>query len=115
MKQPKRHAMRDLPADTFAKASLIGALEALEEQARWLVHYHPDLWQLDGIRNILCSIDFYEEAGRWSDDSEKRKTAMRLHPSGKNKDLTSPLESQPTHPPAATQPPEDTEGQGASR
>lgn len=115
MKQPNRYVVRQLPRNTFAKSSLIGALEALEEQVRWLVHYYPDMWQLDGLRNVLRTIDMLEQAGRWSDDSEKRKTAMAQHPSGKNRDLTSPLESQTTHPPAATQPPEFTEGQGASR
>ncbi len=113
MKQPKRTVKRQLPHSTFDKARLIGALEALEWQARWLVHYHPELWQLDGLRNVLRSIDDYEEAGRWSDDSEKRKTAMRLHPSGKNRHLTSPLESPNTHPSTATQPSEATERQGA--
>jgi len=115
MKQPKRHAVRQLPASSFAKSSLIGALEALEEHCRWLVHYHDELWELDGLRNVLRTIDMLQAAGRWSDDSEKRKTAMRLHPSGKNRDLTTLLESPTTHPPAATQPPESTEGQGASR
>ena len=120
MKQPKRHVVRQLPRNNFAKSSLIGALEALEEHARWLVHYHTELWELDGLRNVLRTIDILEQAGRWSDhgwndDSEKRETAMALHPSGKNRDLTSPLESQTTHPSAATQPPEFTEGQGVSR
>lgn len=115
MQQPKRHALRQLPQSHYAKSSLIGALEALEENCRWLVYYHPELWQLDGLRKVLRIIDKLEEAGRWSDDSEKRKNAMAQHPSGKNRDLTSPLESPNTHPPAATQPPEATEEQGAAR
>ena len=115
MRQPTRHVVRQLPRNNFAKSSLIGALEALEEHCRWLVHYHTELWELDGLRNVLRTIDMLEAAGRWSDDSEKRKTAMAQHPSGKNRDLTTLLESPTTHPPAATQPPEFTEGQGAER
>ncbi len=103
MKQPNRYVVRQLPRNTFAKSSLIGALEALEEQVRWLVHYYPDMWQLDGLRNVLRTIDELEQAGRWSDDSEKRKTAMA--PSKrKNQRLDKPLESHPTHPTATTTP-----------
>lgn len=115
MKQPNRYVVRQLPRNNFAKSALIGALESLEEQVRWLVHYYPDMWQLDGLRHLLRSIDELEQDGLWSDDTEKRKTAMAQHPSGKNRDLTTLLESPTTHPPAATQPPESTEGQGASR
>jgi len=104
MKQPNRYVVRQLPRNTFAKASLIGALEALEEQVRWLVHYYPDMWQLDGLRNLLRTIDELEEAGRWSDDSGKRKSAMRQHPSGKNRDLTSSLDSHLTSPTTTTTP-----------
>lgn len=104
MKQPNRYVVRQLPRNNFAKSSLIGALEALEEHVRWLVHYHPELWQLDGLRHFLRSIDELEQAGYWSDDSEKRKTAMSQHPSGKNRDLTSPVDSPTTHPTATTTP-----------
>ena len=113
MKQPNRYVVRQLPRNTFAKSSLIGALEALEEQVRWLVHYYPDMWQLDGLRNVLRTIDQLEEAGRWSDDSEKRKSAMAQHPSASSRPLTSPLDSPITYTPA-TEPPEGTEGRGAS-
>lgn len=104
MKQPNRYVTRQLPRNTFAKASLIGALEALEEQVRWLVHYYPEMWQLDGLRNLLRTIDELEEAGRWSDDSEKRKSAMAQHPSANNRDLTSSLDSHLTSPTTTTTP-----------
>ena len=104
MKQPHRYVVRQLPRDNFAKSNLIGALEALEEHVRWLVHYYPDMWQLDGLRNVLRSIDLFEEAGRWSDDSEKRKQAMSQHPSANSRDLTSPVDSPNTHPTATTTP-----------
>ena len=104
MRQPLPKVTRDLPRSTFAKASLIGALEALEWQARWLVHYHSEMWQLDCLRNVLRTIDELEAAGRWSDDSEKRKTAMAQHPSGKNRDLTSSLDSHLTSPTTTTTP-----------
>ena len=104
MKQPLPKVNRSLPRSTFDKASLIGALEALESHVRWLVHYHPELWQLDGLRHVLCTIDQLEAAGRWSDDSEKRKTAMAQHPSGKNRDLTSSLDSHLTSPTTTTTP-----------
>ena len=108
---------RPLP-DTFSKAaSLIGALEALETHCRWLCDTYPDVIHLDSLRNYLASIDTLEAAGRFSNDvTENRKTAMSQHPSGKNRDLTSPLDSPNIHPPAsATQPPEATEGLGADR
>jgi hypothetical protein len=99
----------------FDLAGLVGALEVLEHHARRLCHNYPDDYKIDGLRNVLCSIDELEAAGRFNTVvTEKRKTAMAQHPSGKNRDLTNPLEST-THTPAATQPPEATEGQGASR
>ena len=108
--------MRQLPTSYQAMARLLGALEALEHNCRWVADTYPDVYQLDSIRHYLQSIDTLEAAGRFSDCvTEKRKTAMAQHPSGKTRDLTSPLESPTTHPPAATQPPEGTEGQGAYR
>jgi hypothetical protein len=92
----------------------VGALEVLEHHARRLCHDEPDNYLLDGLRNILCSIDELEDAGRFGTVvTEKREQAMALHPSGKNRDLTSSLESPTTTPTTATQPPEATEGQGA--
>ena len=115
MKQPRPEVWRRLSTST-SYAGLVGALEVLEHHARRLCHNEPDNYLLDGLRNILSSIDELEDAGRFGTVvTEKRKTAMAQHPSGKQRDLTSPLESQTTHPPAATQPPEATEGQGASR
>ena len=108
--------MRQLPTSYQAMARLLGALEALEHNCRWVAEKYPDVYQLDSIRHYLQSIDTLEAAGRFSDCvTEKRKTAITLHPSGKNRDLTDLLESPNTHPPAATQPPEGTEGQGAAR
>jgi hypothetical protein len=115
MKQPRPEVWRRLSTST-SYAGLVGALEVLEHHARRLCHNEPDNYLLDGLRNILSSIDELEDAGRFGTVvTEKRETAMAQHPSGKQRDLTSPLESQTTHPPAATQPPEATEGQGASR
>jgi hypothetical protein len=115
MKQPRPEVWRRLSTST-SYAGLVGALEVLEHHARRLCHDEPDNYLLDGLRNILCSIDELEAAGRFGTVvTEKRETAMAQHPSGKNRDLTNPLESPTTHPPAATQPPETTEGQGASR
>jgi len=114
MKQPRPEVWRQLSTST-SYAGLVGALEVLEHHARRLCHNEPDNYLLDGLRNILCSIDELEDAGRFGTVvTEKRETAMAQHPSGKNRDLTNPLESLTTHPPA-TQPPEATEGQGASR
>ena len=114
MKQPRPEVWRRLSTST-SYAGLVGALEVLEHHARRLCHNEPDNYLLDGLRNILCSIDELEDAGRFGTVvTEKRETAMAQHPSGKNRDLTNPLESPTTHPPA-TQPPEATEGQGASR
>ena len=114
MKQPRPEVWRQLSTST-SYAGLVGALEVLEHHARRLCHNEPDNYLLDGLRNILCSIDELEDAGRFGTVvTEKRETAMAQHPSGKNRDLTNPLESPITHPPA-TQPPEATEGQGASR
>jgi len=115
MKQPRPEVWRRLSTST-SYAGLVGALEVLEHHARRLCHNEPDNYLLDGLRNILSSIDELEDAGRFGTVvTEKRETAMAQHPSAKQRDLTSPLESQTTHPPAATQPPEATEGQGASR
>jgi len=115
MKQPQPEVWRTVGTRTNY-AGLVGALEVLEHHARRLCHEYPDDYKFDGLRNILRSIDELEDAGRFGTVvTEKRKTAMAQHPSGKNRDLTSPLESHTTHPRAATQPPEATEGQGASR
>ena len=115
MKQPRPEVWRRLSTST-SYAGLVGALEVLEHHARRLCHNEPDNYLLNGLRNILCSIDELEDAGRFGTVvTEKRETAMAQHPSGKNRNLTNPLESQTTQPPAATQPPEATEGQGASR
>ena len=114
MKQPRPEVWRQLGTST-SYAGLVGALEVLEHHARRLCHDEPDNYLLDGLRNILCSIDELEAAGRFGTVvTEKRETAMSQHPSGNNRDLTNPLEST-THTPAATQPPEATEGHGASR
>jgi len=115
MKQPLPEVWRKL-ATASTYAGLVGALEVLEHHARRLCHEYPDDYRFDGLRNILCSVDELEAAGRFGTVvTENRKTAMALHPSGKNRDLTDLLESPTTHPPAATQPPEGTEGQGACR
>jgi len=115
MKQPRPEVWRRLSTSTNYPG-LVGALEVLEHHARRLCHEYPDDYRFDGLRNILRSIDELEDTGRFGTVvTEKRETAMAQHPSGKNRDLTSPLESHTTHPPAATQPPEATEGQGAGR
>jgi hypothetical protein len=86
-------------------AGLVGALEVLEHHARRLCHNEPDNYLLDGLRNILCSIDELEAAGRFNTVvTEKRETAMSQHPSGNSRDLTSPLDSPNTHPTATTTP-----------
>ena len=114
MKQPLPEVWRQLgTASTYA--GLVGALEVLEHHARRLCHDEPDNYLLDGLRNILCSIDELEAAGRFGTVvTDKREQAMSQHPSGKNRDLTSPLDSPNTHPTKpATQPSEATERQGA--
>jgi hypothetical protein len=104
MKQPLPEVWRQL-AKVGSYAGLAGALEVLEHHARRLCHEYPDDYRFDGLRNILCSIDELEAAGRFGTVvTEKRETAMAQHPSGKQRDLTDPLESQTTHPPAATTP-----------
>lgn len=114
MKQPRPEVWRRLGTST-SYAGLVGALEVLEHHARRLCHDEPDNYLLDGLRNILCSIDELEAAGRFGTVvTDKRKQAMSQHPSGKNRDLTSSLDSPNTHPTQpATQPSEATERQGA--
>jgi len=115
MKQPRPEVWRHVSASTNY-AGLVGALEVLEHHARRLCHDEPHSYMLDGLRNILCSIDELEAAGRFGTVvTEKRKTAMAQHPSGKNKDLTNPLESQTTHPPAATTPARQEPSGGSGR
>ena len=64
MKQPLPEVWRQLgTASTYA--GLVGALEVLEHSARRLCHNEPDNYLLDGLRNILCSIDDLEAAGRF--------------------------------------------------
>ena len=65
MKQPKRQVWRTLSRRTLATSGLVGALEVLEHHARRLCHDHPDNYLMDGLRNILCSIDELEDAGRF--------------------------------------------------
>jgi hypothetical protein len=114
MKQPRPEVWRTVGTST-SYAGLVGALEVLEHHARRLCHNHPDDYLLDGLRNILCSIDELEAAGRFGTVvTDKREQAMSQHPSGKNRDLTSPLDSPNTHPTQpVTQPSEATERQGA--
>ena len=115
MKQPLPEVWRKLGTST-TYAGLVGALEVLEHHARRLCHEYPDDYRIDGLRNILRSIDELEAAGRFGTVvTEKREHDMSQHPSAKTSDLTSSLESPITHPQAATQPPEGTEGQGANR
>jgi len=104
MKQPLPEVWRQLGTST-SYAGLVGALEVLEHHARRLCHDYPDNYLLDGLRNILCSIDELEAAGRFGTVvTEKRETAMAQHPSANSRPLTDPLESPTTHPPAATTP-----------
>ena len=65
MKQPRREVWRTLSRRTLATSGLVGALEVLEHHARRLCHDHPDNYLMDGLRNILCSIDELEDAGRF--------------------------------------------------
>ena len=104
MKQPRPEVWRRLSTSTNY-AGLVGALEVLEHHARRLCHEYPDDYKFDGLRNILRSIDELEDAGRFGTVvTEKREQAMSQHPSGKNRDLTDPLDSHPTHPTATTTP-----------
>jgi len=104
VKQPRLEVWRQLgTASTYA--GLVGALEVLEHHARRLCHDYPDDYLFDGLRNILCSIDELEDAGRFGTVvTDKREQAMSQHPSGNNRDLTSPLDSPNTHPTATTTP-----------
>jgi len=104
VKQPRLEVWRQLgTASTYA--GLVGALEVLEHHARRLCHDYPDDYLFDGLRNILCSIDELEAAGRFGTVvTDKREQAMSQHPSGNNRDLTSPLDSPNTHPTATTTP-----------
>jgi len=115
VKQPRPEVWRKRSMSVFDTAGLVGALEVLEHHARRLCHKHPNDYLLDGLRNILCSIDELEAAGRFGTVvTEKREQAMSKHPSGKNRDLTDLLDSPNTHPTQpATQPSEATERQGA--
>jgi hypothetical protein len=65
MKQPRPQVWRTLSTRTLDTAGLVGALEVLEHHARRLCHDHPDEYLFDGLRNILCSIDELEAAGRF--------------------------------------------------
>ena len=104
MKQPRPEVWRTVGTST-SYAGLVGALEVLEHHARRLCHNHPDDYLLDGLRNILCSIDELEAAGRFGTVvTDKREQAMSQHPSGNNKDLTSSVDSPNTHPTATTTP-----------
>ena len=104
MKQPRPEVWRQAGTST-SYAGLVGALEVLEHHARRLCHEYPDDYKFDGLRNILRSIDELEDAGRFGTVvTEKREQAMSQHPSGKNRDLTSPLDSPTTHPTATTTP-----------
>ena len=104
MKQPRPEVWRRLSTST-SYAGLVGALEVLEHHARRLCHDYPDVYQIDGLRNILCSIDELEAAGRFGTVvTDKREQAMSQHPSANNRDLTSPLDSPTTHPTATTTP-----------
>ena len=104
MKQPRPEVWRQVGSST-SYAGLVGALEVLEHHARRLCHNHPDDYLLDGLRNILCSIDELEAAGRFGTVvTDKREQAMSQHPSGNNKDLTSSVDSPNTHPTATTTP-----------
>ena len=104
MKQPRPEVWRTVGTSTNY-AGLVGALEVLEHHARRLCHDHPDDYKFDGLRNILCSIDEIEAAGRFGTVvTDKREHAMSQHPSVKNRDLTSPLDSPNTHPTATTTP-----------
>ena len=64
MKQPRPEIWRKFGKST-TYSGLVGALEVLEHHARRLCHNHPDDYKLDGLRNILCSIDEMEAAGRF--------------------------------------------------
>ena len=114
MKQPRLEVWRTVGTSTNY-AGLVGALEVLEHHARRLCHDYPDVYQIDGLRNILCSIDELEAAGRFGTVvTDKREQAVSQHPSGNSRDLTNPLDSPNTHPTQpATQPSEATERQGA--
>ena len=104
MKQPRPEVWRTVGTST-SYAGLVGALEVLEHHARRLCHNHPDDYLLDGLRNILCSIDELEAAGRFGTVvTDKREQAISQHPSGNSRDLTSPLDSPNTHPTATTTP-----------
>jgi hypothetical protein len=104
MKQPQLEVWRTVGTSTNY-AGLVGALEVLEHHARRLCHDHPDDYKLDGLRNILRSIDEIEAAGRFGTVvTDKREHAMSQHPSANNSDLTSPLDSPNIHPTATTTP-----------
>ena len=104
MKQPRPEVWRTVGTSTNY-AGLVGALEVLEHHARRLCHDHPDNYLFDGLRNILCSIDELEAAGRFGTVvTDKRQQAMSQHPSANSRDLTSPLDSPNTHPTATTTP-----------
>ena len=64
MKQPRSEVSRRLGTSANYRG-LVSALEILEHSARRLCHNHPDNYLLDGLRNILCSIDDLEAAGRF--------------------------------------------------
>ena len=64
MKQPLPEVWRQFGKST-TYSGLVGALEVLEHHARKLCHREPDNYLLDGLRNILCSIDEMEAAGRF--------------------------------------------------